>query len=90
MPTPTGPVQGLRETIKLQLGVNVAAFGGMNVKNDAGAIPDNAFAHLQNVVWDVGMPVSRPGAETVNTGSPLGIGVIVEGIFDAGDIGAAE
>lgn len=89
MPTPTGPAQGLRETIKLQLGVNVPGFGGMVVKNDAAAIPDNAFQHLQNVVWKEGMPIDRPGAQTVNTATPLGIGVVVEGLFDAGDIGAA-
>jgi hypothetical protein len=86
MPTPTGPVQGLRATIKLQIGVNVSSFGGMNTKNDAGGIPDNAFQLLENAMWVAGCPLSRPGLQAINTS--LGANVFMQGIFDAGDVGA--
>lgn len=70
----------------MQFGVDVPECAGMVREGDAANIPDNAFWWLENVIFLGPNVASRPGQQRVNTSS---LSLRIEGIFDAGDIGAA-
>lgn len=89
MGAPKGLEKGTRQSLKLQVGVSVPEFGGMVREGDSGGVPDNAFHAIENAISVGGGLRDRPGLQRVNTGTPLG-SVVIEGIFDATDIGAAQ
>jgi hypothetical protein len=77
--TPEPPVLALRT------GINLPAWVGMMKQGTPASIPQHACAHLENVYFLGGRILNRAGQAKVNAEPTEGC---IEGIFDAGDIGA--
>src|SRR5580765_5356823 len=77
--TPDPPMLALR------CGINLPAWVGMIKQGTPASIPQHACSHLENVYFLGGRILNRAGQAKVNTDPTDGC---IEGLFDAGDIGA--
>lgn len=78
------PLKSPTLRLRLRSGINVPDWLGM-IFGTPEAIPNHAFAHLQNAIHDGSSVSSRPGAQQAcdSVTGPI------DGFCDAGDIGAA-
>lgn len=80
--------KGIAPHVDLCVGVDgFPGWAGIVREATPGMIAENAFWLVQNCRITGGRLVSRGGQSKVNTSS-LGASVVIEGFFDAGDIGA--
>ena len=80
--------KGIAPHVDLCVGYNgFPGWAGIVRESTPGMIPENTFWLIQNARLSGGRLVSRGGQSKVNSSS-IGASVVIEGVYDAGDLGA--